>query len=77
MLPLEISERANTLTSFAYPSQEIRSSFRANADFDIDWIEIRRNKCYVRGIRLGYTNGLVSPFMGGKDADKCQVSRLD
>ena len=72
-----VTDKSNTLTSFAFPSEEVRTSFGANADFGIDWIEIRRNKCYVRGIRIGYSNGLVSPYMGGKDAEKSQVSRLD
>lgn len=74
---MKITDKPNTLTSFAYPSKEVRSSFGANADFRIDWIEIRHNKCYVRGLRIGYSNGLVSPYMGGKDAEKSQVSRLE
>ena len=59
------------LTTFEFPTMEVRQTLAANADFNIDWIEIRRNVGYVRGIQIGYTNGLVSPLMGGNKADLC------
>merc|ERR1712226_1553329 len=70
-------EASSSMTSFKFPSDEVRRSLGINADFSIDWIEIRRNNCYIRGIRLGYSNGIVSPLMGGEIAEKCKITRID
>ena len=68
----KVPENKSTLTLFEFPSLEVRRSLGANADFSIEWIEIKRNINYVRGIRIGYSNGLISELMGGKNAEKCQ-----